>query len=136
MDAKRALRHAGKYTLLKALATVVGLAPVAAGGYNAYRLYTGAAAEGGTLGGTFYGSLGLAAVGLFLWQFLSAWALYTTLTDAITEDVSDTYDTTKVKSDILSVVDDRITDVQNDINQVNRSIQDITRPDEEFRFED
>ncbi len=135
MDAKRAVRYAGKYALLKSLGVLLAAVPVAIGGYNAYHFYNAADAVS-DFGLAFYGSLALALVGLALWQFLTAWAFYTTLTDAISDDVADTYDTEKVKSDILSVLDNRLSDVQNDIQSVNRSVQDVTRPDEEFSFEE
>lgn len=136
MDAKRAARYAGKYALLKCLGALLGLVPTAAGGYYAYRNYQWAVENNTSLPTVFYAFLALALVGLVLWQFLTAWAFYATITDAVSDDVSDTYDTEKVKSDILSVLDSRLSDVQNDIQGVNRSVQDVTRPDEDFSFDD
>lgn len=136
MDAKRAFRHAAKYALLKSLAALLGLLPAAVGGFYAYATYTTADANGTQVGLVFYGGVALLLVGLLVWQLVAAWALYHTITDAITESVAETYDTEKVKSDILSVLDSRLSDVQSDIQRINHSVQDVTRPDEEFSFDE
>ncbi len=130
MDAKRAFRWSGYYFLLTTAATVLGLAIVGAGvllgvgqGYEAYRAGESITAVLGTAG---FG-LVIALVGIAVWRFGKAWALYKTLTGATEEQLADTFDTEHVKADILSVLDDRLADMQQDLQSVNRSLRDLKK---------
>lgn len=138
MNHRDALRWAGRYLLWKALFTAVGGA-LAAGGaaYAAYPVYLALRYGNPFPGATTLALGGLAALlGIVVWQVGTVWAFYRTLTAAVAEEVSETYDTEKVKSDILSVLDGRIADLQSDVNAVNRNLQEVTRPEEDLRFED
>lgn len=130
MDAKRAFRWSGYYFALTTVATVVGLALVGVGvvmgiqaGYDAYQ--TGAALSAALR--TAAPGLLVAFVGIAAWRLGKAWALYLTLTGAVEEELSDEYDTEHVKADILSVLDDRLADIQQDIQQTNRNVRDLAR---------
>ena len=132
MDAKRSAVHAGKYFLLTTLLGVVALALV---GYGAV-LAEPALADGLTTSERLSEALpglALAAVGVAVYRFGESWALYTTLTDAHEEALADTYDTERVKADIVSVLDDRLSDMQNDLQSVNRELRKL-KEDDAFDF--
>lgn len=132
MDSKRAFRWSGYYFLLTTVFAVVGLAIVGAGaafgigqGYEAYQ-----AGESVTTAlGTAAPGIVVALVGVAVWRFGKAWAFYKTLTGATEEQLADTYDTEHVKADILSVLDDRLADMQQDLQSVNRSLRELDSDD-------
>ncbi|MFB6110284.1 MAG: hypothetical protein ABEJ60_05350 [Halodesulfurarchaeum sp.] len=138
MDRTRSLRFAGRYFLYTTGLALLGLALVALGGYLAY--------SGLVFGpGSFYGVpvphlttravLGVvpALLGVIVWRVGKAWALYHTLAGAMSEELGETYDTEHVKSDIVSVLDDRLSDMQQDLQSVNREVRDL-KGAEEFDF--
>ena len=137
MDAKRAAVHAGKYFLFTSAFAIVGLAlvggGVALGGLEAWDiLSTDSSATGQALSVAAPGIV-LAVVGLLVYRFGKAWSLYKTLTAANEDALSDTFDTQRVKSDIVSVVDDRLADMQNDLQSVNRELRKL-KEDDAFEF--
>lgn len=131
MDAKRAVVHSGKYFLITTLFAVVGLAFVAAGAVlsrpalesNSVQAMVSAVVPG----------LVLAVIGLAVYRFGKAWALYKTLTAANEEALADTFDTQHVKSDIVSVVDDRLSDMQTELQATTRELRKL-REDEPYDF--
>jgi hypothetical protein len=138
MDQKRSLRFASWYFLYTTGLSLLGLVIVGVGGY----LFVG----GLTFGpeaiygyphphATTQSYLGIVPVilGLAVWRLGKAWALYHTLTGAIAEDLGETYDTEHVKSDIVAVLDDRLSDMQQDLQSVNRELRNIKQADE-FEF--
>lgn len=135
MDAKRAFVWAGKYFALTSAFALVGLVLVAGGvavgaleGYDVYQAtnsYTQAAVEGGP-------GLAVAAVGILVWRFGKAWAFFKTMTAATEEEVAETFDTEHVKSDIVAVLDDRLSDMQHDIQSVNRELRELKKDDDQF----
>jgi len=138
MDHSRAVRFSGRYFLYTTLAGLLGLVGVAIGGWL---FATGISLGPASVNGiplpvvSTQGYLGLVPVvlGIAVWRFGKAWALYTTLTGAMAEELADTYDTEHVKSDIVSVLDDRLADMQQDLQSVNREVRDL-KADEEFEF--
>lgn len=138
MNERDALRWAGRYFLWKALFGAVGAAFAAvAAAYAGYPLYLALRYDQPFPGtGTLAVAGLLVLLGVVAWQVGTLWAFYRTLTGAVAEEVSSTYDTEKVKSDILSVLDDRLADLQSDVNAVNRNVQEVTRPEEDFQFDD
>lgn len=143
MDAKRAFVHAGKYFLLTGVWTVVGLA-LFAGGF----VYAGMQAGSTSVMGVSIPIPGLASLpgfiiaffGFVVWRFGKAWSYFKTMPAAVEDDVSDTFDTQHVKSDIVSILDERLTDMQQDLQSVNRELREIkdeqTGANEQFAFED
>jgi hypothetical protein len=132
MDAKRAAVHSGKYFLLTTLFGVVALVLVGLGGV----LAEPALAQGLTTGervGEAVPGLALAAVGVAIYRFGKSWALYVTLTAAHEEALADTFDTERVKSDIVAILDDRLADMQNNLQSVNRELRKI-KEDDAFDF--
>ena len=137
MDSKRALRWSGYYFLVTVVFGLVGAVLVGAalwlGGLDAYRTWqaTGQAVPAVTGAAVW---LLLAIVGVAVWRFGKAWAMYWTLTGAVEEGLAETYDNEKVKSEILSVLDDRLADMQQDIQSTNRNVRAL-QAEEENEYE-
>jgi len=134
MDWKRSFRWAGAYFAWTSLFALIGLVLVAVGvvmgGRGAYADFQQNVATATILRHAAPG-LALAFVGFLVYRFGKAWALYRTLTAAGKEDLSDTFDTQHVKSDIVSVLDDRLSDMQQDLQSVNRELRELKREDAE-----
>ncbi len=134
MDQKRSLRWAGRYFLYTTALSLVGIAFVALGAYFAY---SGLVLGPETIFGFRYPHfttqtfLGLvpAVFGIAIWRLGKAWALYHTMTGAMTEELGDTFDTEHVKSDIVAVLDDRLSDMQQDLQSVNRELRNVKQTD-------
>ena len=134
MDQKRSLRFAGRYFLYTTALSLLGLALVALGGYL---VYSGLILGPETIAGyryphfTMTSYLGLLPIvlGLAIWRLGKAWALYHTMTGAMAEELGDTFDTEHVKSDIVAVLDDRLADMQQDLQSVNRELRNVKQAD-------
>jgi len=125
MERKRALNWAGKYFLLTTVLGLVGITLVAIGGYVAYTQASGSLY--GFPRPTVRSLVGLVPIllGIVVWRAGKAWALYLTLTGAMEDELGDTFDTEHVKSDIVAVLDDRLADMQQDLQSVNREIRNL-----------
>lgn len=136
MDSKRATRWAGLYFLATTVATVVGGAIIVGGlFFGVVELYdtyqqTGDISQS-ALGDAAPG-LFVAGVGVVVWRLGKAIAFYKMLTGAIAEELADTYDNQQVKSEILAVLDDRLSDMQQDIQSINREVRDLKDVDDSF----
>lgn len=132
MDSKRAAAHAGKYFALTTLFGLLGIALVGGGIAVGVLNATTTAVAGVTVPAPTRASaagLALLVLGVAVWRFGKAWALYKTLPVAVEEQVAETFDTEHVKSDLASVVDSRLSDVQQDIQSVNREVRDLKQDD-------
>ncbi|MFC7166608.1 hypothetical protein [Halospeciosus flavus] len=132
MHSKRAAVHAGKYFLLTTLFGVLGLGLVAGGIAVGVLNATTTTVASVTVPAPTRASAGgfvLLLVGVAVWRFGKAWALYKTLPAAVEEQVADTFDTEHVKSDLASVVDSRLSDVQQDIQSMNREVRQLKQDD-------
>jgi hypothetical protein len=74
----------------------------------------------------------VAFVGVAVWRFVSAWAQYRTLLPAIRADLAETYDNERVKSEILAVLDERLSDMQQDLQGVQRELREGEETDFDF----
>lgn len=144
MDAKRSFVHAGKYFALTAVFSIVGFA-LFAGGFVYAGMQGGSTSMMGVdvpiPGAASLPGLLISLVGLAIWRFGKAWAFYKTLPAAVEEDVADTFDTQHVKSDIVAILDDRLNDMQQDLQSVNRELRELkeetgTSSTEQFAFDD
>ena len=135
MDSKRALRWSGYYFLVTVVFGLVGAALVGValwlGGLDAYRTWQATGQMVPAVTGAAVWLL-LAALGVAIWRLGKAWAMYWTLTGAVEEDLAETYDNEKVKSEILSVLDDRLSDMQQDIQSMNRNVRELKAEEEEY----
>jgi len=138
MESRRAVAWAGRYFLISSLFALVGLALVGAGlgygGLQAWEVYqsTGSAIAALRANAAY---LVLPVLGILIWRFGKALSLYMTLTGAVEEQLTDTFDTEHVKSDIVSVLDDRLADMQQDLQSVNREIREAKSDAAEADFE-
>jgi hypothetical protein len=135
MDRRRSLSWAGKYFLVTSALALVGIVLVVLGIYVAYTQGAGNLYGLGIPAPTSGSALGLIPIllGLVVWRGGKAWAMYMTLTGAMEEELADTFNTEHVKSDIVSVLDDRLADMQQDLQSVNREIRNL-KESEEFDF--
>jgi len=139
MDAKRSLRWAVYYVVLAGVTTVVAGALVAAGWVVGLGAAYDQLADGATLSsvaGTAAPGLALALVGVVLSAVGTVAAFVRVFTAAVEEQMRERFDSEKVKSEILSVLDDRLSDVEHDMSETRRKIDELKREDvaEEFEF--
>lgn len=135
MDWKRSLTWAGKYFLITSGLALVGVGLIGVGLYVAWTQGAGNLYGLGIPGPTAGSYLGLVPIilGVAIWRAGKSWALYMTLTGAMEEQLAETYDTEHIKSDIVSVLDDRLSDMQHDLQSVNRELRKL-KESEEFEF--
>ena len=139
MDTTRALRWGGYYTALATLGAVVGLAIVAAaatlGIGDAVAAYRDGAAITSVLSTAAPGLI-VAALGLVVWHLIAAVALHRTMTGAIEEEMRERFDSERVKSEILAVLDDRLSDMQYEMERVRKEVSSLNSEQaaEEFEF--
>lgn len=144
MRTSMALKWAGTYLGLWLVATAVAGGLVAAGiamdGLAAVGLgsYTPAALETGT-DAPVAGAV-LLVLGGLVWQFGTALAGFKTAVSAVEEETAKHFDSESMKSDILTVLDDRLADMHQDITQTRRLVNRMSRENQadqlDFEFED
>lgn len=139
MDANRSIRWALYYVALAGVATVVGGGLVVAGATfglaGAYEQLADGAALGSVVG-TAAPGLALVLVGALVWVVGSVAAFVKVFTEAVDEQMRERFDSEKVKSEILSVLDDRLSEVEHDASETRRKVAELKREDaaEEFEF--
>ena len=141
MNYTDAFRWAVLYVALWSVATIVGLIVVGVGvgmgGLAAVGLVTPGTFRMATL--PYLPTPGLAALllGILIWKFGTAAALLKIFTDAVQTETAGALDTQSVKSDILSVLDDRLSDMHQEVTQTKRLVDRLSRDEaaSEFEFE-
>ena len=140
MNAKQSFRWAGYYFLLSTVAAIIGLVLVGAGAVfgllTAYHQISGGTGYAAVLSSTAPGFL-LAILGVLVWRFGVAWAYYKTMTGAVEEQIADRFDSEKVKSEILAVIDDRLSEMQYEVSRTRKAVDDLDSGEvaDEFKFE-
>jgi len=138
MDAKRSIRWALTYVALSAVAALLGGGLVAAGAVlglgTAYEQLAAGAALGSVVG-TAAPGLALAALGAVVWAVGSVAAFLKVFTEAVDEQMRERFDSEKVKSEILSVLDDRLSDVEHDAEETRRKVAELKRDEAASEFE-
>lgn len=127
MDAKRAARWGGYYFLVSGAGALLGYGLVAAGLALALpETYDTWQATGSVLTTAETGATGfvVAAGGLLVRRFVKSWALFRTLTGAVGEETAETFDNERLKSEILSVLDDRLAEMQSSVRDLRRELPD------------
>lgn len=131
MDAKQALRWSLYYRGLSTLSALLGLALVAAGAV----LGLGEAVSVATSGGDPTTALSprsallpaaFTVLGVAVWQIGKTAAFYKTLSEAVDQQMSERFDAEVVKSEILSVLDDRLAEMHTDVQQARRGVDRLT----------
>jgi uncharacterized membrane protein len=138
MDAKRSLRWALTYVALSAVAALLGGGLVAAGtvvglGTAYEQLAAGAALR--SVAATAAPGLALAVLGAVVWAVGSVAAFLKVFTEAVDEQMRDRFDSEKVKSEILSVLDDRLSEVERDVEETRRTVAELKRDEAASEFE-
>jgi len=137
MVSNRALYWSALYTLAWALAAAIGLALIGGGYFLGIDVAVDMVHDGEPLTDvlrTAAPGLAVAFLGLVVWRAISAWAKYRTLLPAIRGDLEETYDNEKVKSEILAVLDERLSDMQQDLQGVQRELREAD-DDTDFQFD-
>jgi hypothetical protein len=139
MDASRSLRWAVYYVVLAGVATLLSGALVGGGILlgiaDAYsQLESGAALS--TALKTAAPGLVLVSIGIIVWVVGTVAAFVRVFTAAVEEQMRDRFDSEKVKSEILSVLDDRLAEVERDVSETRRQVSELKSDDtaEEFQF--
>lgn len=142
MSVKQTLRWALVYRALSAVAFVVGFGVFAVGLALALEFDPIAFFEG-DLAGAFDGESPLvgglvALVGLVVWRVGTAAALYYTLSGAVEERMSRRFDSEKVKSDILSVLDDRLAGMEEQVQATRSDVREVAEAQggNQFQFDE
>ena len=139
MDARRSLRWAVYYVILAGVATLVGGGLVGAGfvlglGTAIEQVSDGAALS--SVAGTAAPGLAVALLGVLVWAVGTVTAFVRVFTAAVEEQMRERFDSEKVKSEILSVLDDRLAEMEQDMSETRRKISELKREEtaEEFQF--
>ena len=126
MENSRALKWAASYVALSTVALVIGLALVGVGvalaGMSLSRLVIVAQRSPLLLVRGAAPTVLLVLLGIAVWRVGAAFALFKTLGTAVEEQTAGTFDTEAVKSDILSVLDDRLSEMHQDLDQTRRVV--------------
>ena len=139
MDASRSLRWAVYYVILAGVATLLGGGLVGAGVVAGLGPAYDQLSSGATLSAvlpTAAPGLVLAILGVVVWLLGTVAAFVRVFTAAVEEQMRERFDSEKVKSEILSVLDDRLSDVEHDVTEMRRTVSELKREDtaEEFQF--
>lgn len=68
-------------------------------------------------------AIGGIVLGVFVWQLGAVIARYHALTTATSQELAEEFDTERVKSELLTVVDERVGEMEHDINRLRRQIE-------------
>lgn len=141
MENSQALKWAAIYFGLWLLAGVLGLVVIAAGlalgglgiaGYGTYVAYTPSVLRIRYIP---IAGAALMVVGLLVWKYASAAAFFKTVTTAVETETTRRLNTETMKSDILSVLDDRLSDMHQEVTRTRRLVNRQSRDDAASEFE-
>ncbi len=78
----------------------------------------------------------LALAGLVVWLLGRSFALYVTLPRAAGEAAADAFDTERVRSEVLEVLDDRLAAIEDEIETTRRGVQELKRTEHAETFDE
>jgi hypothetical protein len=140
MDRRRAVLWAGLYTIVASLVTLLGLAIIggglAIGGKDVYDAYQ---ATGDVTTNVLWDAapgIAIIVLGIVVLQLGTALALFFTLPNAISEELKETYDNERVKSEILTVLDDRLSTMERELQQARDTGDEERGYDDSFELDD
>jgi uncharacterized membrane protein YjgN (DUF898 family) len=64
---------------------------------------------------------------LVVWQFVKTAAFYKTVAEATEYQMAERFDSEKVKSEVLSVLDERLSEMQSELERTRKEVSDIDR---------
>lgn len=64
-------------------------------------------------------------VAIVVWQFVKTAAFYKTVTEATDEQMSERFDSERVKSEVLEVLDDRLAEMHNEVQRTRQEVQEM-----------
>ena len=140
MEETETLKWTGVYLGLWLVATAVAAAiivgGIALGGLRAIGLYH-YTPFGLRLAVYPRAGLGVILLGLVAWKFGTAAALFRTFATIVELETARQLDTEVLKSDILSVMDDRLADMHQEIGATRRLVDRLSRSDaaDDFEFD-
>ena len=131
-------REALTYAVVWTVATAVGIVLIGAGAYRwvlpGVASYADGTAAPVVLRAAAPG-IALVLLGLLLWKVLTALALYRTLSAAFAAETAARLNTESMKSDILSVIDERLADINQDTRRTRQVVERAGRDDAADAFE-
>jgi hypothetical protein len=65
------------------------------------------------------------AVSLLVFQFVKTAVFYKTVTEATDEQMAERFDSEKVKSEVLEVLDDRLAEMQTELERTRKEVEEI-----------
>ena len=141
MHGKDALRWAAYYRGLAYLSTLAGGTFVAVGiliglDGNVSQLANSPRTALATMSVLPVVILGL--LGIVIWQVGKTAAFYKTMTGAVDEQLATRFDPERIKSEILSVLDSRLAEMQTEIGNTRRAVRELEKEpaDGGFTFDD
>lgn len=78
----------------------------------------------------------LALVGLLIWQLGTAFALFVTMPQATGRRAARSMDTKKLRSEVLEALDGRLAEMEAEIEETRRSVQELKRQDHAASFDE
>ena len=134
---KSAATYAVAWTVSALVGGAIALAGVTRWLLPAYADYIGGAATAAVLRAAAPG-LALLLVGLLVFKLASAIVHYRTLSAAFGAETEARLNTEAIKSDILSVLDDRLADMKQDTRRTRQTVERGSREDaaQEFEFDE
>ena len=80
----------------------------------------------------------LGLLGIVIWQVGKTAAFYKTMTGAVDEQLATRFDPERIKSEILSVLDSRLAEMQTEIGNTRRAVRELEKEpaDGGFTFDD
>lgn len=125
MDARNALKWAAVYRGLSWAAGLVGLALALGPLY----LYGKNGLGVGLVTAKVYSApylLVFVVLGFLVWQAVKTLAYYKTVAEAVDHQMAERFDPEMVKSDILATLDERLSDMQSELQRTRRSVEDAS----------
>ena len=138
MDASSSLRWAVYFVALAGVATLLGAGLLGVGvvlGLGAAYDQLASGATLGTAAATAAPGLVVVFLGTLAWAVGVAAAFFKVVTEATEAQMRERFDGERVKSDILSVLDERLSEVEHDAAETRRQVAEMKRDDSAEGFE-
>lgn len=81
-------------------------------------------------------TLAVAVVGFVVWQVGKTYALFATLPQAAGRSATEQFNSAKLRSEVLEGLDERLAEMQTDIEETRRNVQELKRTDHAQQFDE